>query len=140
LATQGHANLILDNLTADKKAVPMIIVMDNGYANKPANGTADNNARPVSIFEEVVINEIIPMVDTKFRTIANRRHRAIAGLSMGANQTMRIIMNNLINSRLSGALVVRQIIRAKTLLILSLSSTGSIKMVPLSTNSLRYYS
>jgi enterochelin esterase-like enzyme len=94
-ATQGHANLILDNLIADKKAVPMIIVMDNGYANKPSNGTADNNARPVSIFEEVIINEIIPMVDTKFRTIANRQHRAIAGLSMGANQTMRIIMNNL---------------------------------------------
>ncbi|MBD1363137.1 esterase [Mucilaginibacter sp. ZT4R22] len=94
-ATQGKANLILGNLIADKKAVPMIIVMDNGYANKPSNGTTDNNARPVSIFEEVVINEIIPMVDAKFRTIANGEHRAIAGLSMGANQTMRIIMNNL---------------------------------------------
>lgn len=42
-----------------------------------------------------MINEIIPMIDGKFRTIANREHRAIAGLSMGANQTMRIIMNNL---------------------------------------------
>jgi enterochelin esterase-like enzyme len=94
-ATQGKANLILDNLIADKKAIPMIVVMDNGYANKPSNGAPDNNSRPVSIFEEVVINEIIPMIDTKFRTIANREHRAIAGLSMGANQTMRIIMNNL---------------------------------------------
>ncbi len=94
-ATQGKANLILDNLIADKKAVPMIVVMDNGYANKPSNGAPDNIARPVSIFEEVVINEIIPMIDAKFRTIANREHRAIAGLSMGANQTMRIIMNNL---------------------------------------------
>lgn len=94
-ATQGKANLILDNLIADKKAVPMIVVMDNGYANKPVKGTVDNNGRPVSIFEEVMINEIIPMIDTKFRTIANREHRAIAGLSMGANQTMRIIMNNL---------------------------------------------
>lgn len=91
--TQGKANLILDNLILAKKAVPMIIVMDNGYAYKPQNG--EPNARPVSVFEEVVINEIIPMIDAKFRTITDREHRAIAGLSMGANQTMRIIMNNL---------------------------------------------
>ena len=91
--TQGKANLILDNLIAAKKAVPMIIVMDNGYAYKPQSG--DPGARPVSVFEEVVINEIIPMIDAKFRTVADREHRAIAGLSMGANQTMRIIMNNL---------------------------------------------
>ncbi|MFC3336863.1 alpha/beta hydrolase [Flavobacterium palustre] len=43
----------------------------------------------------MVINEIIPMIDAKFRTIANRENRAVAGLSMGANQTMRIMMNNL---------------------------------------------
>jgi enterochelin esterase family protein len=91
--TQGKANLILDNLIAAKKSVPMIIVMDNGYAYKPQTG--EPNARPVSVFEEVVINEIIPMIDAKFRTVADREHRAIAGLSMGANQTMRIIMNNL---------------------------------------------
>ena len=92
-STQGKANLIFDNLIAAKKAVPMIIVMDNGYAYKPQSG--EPSARPASVFEEVVINEIIPMIDTKFRTIADREHRAIAGLSMGANQTMRIIMNNL---------------------------------------------
>ncbi|WP_140484950.1 alpha/beta hydrolase-fold protein [Flavobacterium sp. GSA192] len=90
-AVQGKANLILDNLIASKKANPMIIVMDNGYAYKPQS----NTARPESVFEEVVINEIIPMIDAKFRTIANRENRAIAGLSMGANQTMRIMMNNL---------------------------------------------
>ena len=73
----------------------MIIVMDNGYAYKPSDiSTADNKTRPVSIFEEVLINEIIPMIDEKFRTLADRQHRAIAGLSMGANQTMRIVMNN----------------------------------------------
>jgi enterochelin esterase family protein len=91
--TQGKANLILDNLIAAQKAVPMIIVMDNGYAYKPQSG--EPNAGPVSVFEEVVINEIIPMIDAKFRTVADREHRAIAGLSMGANQTMRIIMNHL---------------------------------------------
>lgn len=95
-AVQGKANLILDNLVAEGKAVPMIIVMDNGYANKPQDQAAiDNKTRPVSIFEEVMINEIIPMIDAKFRTKADREHRAIAGLSMGANQTIRIIMNNL---------------------------------------------
>ncbi len=95
-AVQGKANLILDNLIASKKATPMIVVMDNGYAYKPQNNTTlDKNARPESVFEEVVINEIIPMIDAKFRTIANRENRAIAGLSMGANQTMRIMMNNL---------------------------------------------
>jgi len=95
-ATQGKANLILDNLIADKNAVPMIIVMDNGYAYKPQDiANTDKNARPASAFEEVTINEIIPMIDARFRTIADREHRAIAGLSMGANQTMRIIMNNL---------------------------------------------
>lgn len=88
-ASQGKANLILDNLIASKKANPMIIVMDNGY--KPQ----ENNPRTESVFEEVVINEIIPMIDAKFRTIANKEHRAIAGLSMGANQTMRIMINNL---------------------------------------------
>jgi enterochelin esterase family protein len=92
-ASQGKASLILDNLIAAGKAVPMIIVMDNGYAYKPQTG--ENTGRPASIFEEVMINEIIPMTDAKFRTIADREHRAIAGLSMGANQTMRIIMNNL---------------------------------------------
>ena len=95
-AVQGKANLILDNLLADKKAVPMIIVMDNGYAYKPtANTATDSKARPVSIFEEVMIDEIIPVIDERFRTIGDRKHRAIAGLSMGANQTMRIVMNHL---------------------------------------------
>jgi enterochelin esterase family protein len=95
-ASQGRANLILDNLIAEKKAVPMIIVMDNGYAYKPQAGeNGAKNARPVSAFEEVMMKEIIPMIDSRFRTLADRKYRAIAGLSMGANQTMRIIMYNL---------------------------------------------
>ncbi len=91
---QGKANLILDNLIAEKKAVPMIIVMDNGYAFKSA-AQSGKNSRPVFAFEEVFIKEIIPMIDTTFRTIADREHRAMAGLSMGANQTIQITFNNL---------------------------------------------
>ncbi|MFB9108686.1 alpha/beta hydrolase-fold protein [Flavobacterium gyeonganense] len=94
-ASQGKANLILDNLIAAKQANPMIMVMDNGYAYKPQNSQQDKKEKMLSVFEEVLITEVISMIDAKFRTISNRENRAIAGLSMGANQTMRIMMNHL---------------------------------------------
>ena len=93
-SVQGKANLIVDNLIADQKAVPIIIVMDNGYAFK-ASKNAEKGTRPLFVFEDVLIQEVIPMIDKSFRTIADREHRAMAGLSMGANQTIRITMNNL---------------------------------------------
>ncbi|RYF97778.1 MAG: esterase, partial [Chitinophagaceae bacterium] len=58
------------------------------------SNVVNNNQPPSPVFDEVMTQEIIPMIDSKFRTRADREHRAIAGLSMGANQTMRIIMNN----------------------------------------------
>lgn len=100
-SVQGKANLILDNLIAEKKALPMIIVMDKGYATKPNQAQAQNPGVPprgpggISTFEEVLINEIIPMIDVTYRTLSDRGHRAMAGLSMGANQTIQITMNNL---------------------------------------------
>jgi enterochelin esterase-like enzyme len=100
-AVQGKANLILDNLIAEKKAVPMIIVIDKGYATKPNQTPPLGGAAPArgvggsSAFEEVMIKEIIPMTDATYRTISDREHRAMAGLSMGANQTIQITMNNL---------------------------------------------
>ena len=94
-SSQGHTNLILDNLIASGDAEPMIIVMDNGYAYKPEDLENAGENRPRSSFEEVLIEEVIPQIDDKFRTIPNRENRAIAGLSMGASQTMSIIMNNL---------------------------------------------
>ncbi|WP_431292591.1 alpha/beta hydrolase [Pedobacter sp. P26] len=92
---QGKANLILDNLIAQNKAKPMIIVTDNGYALKPEATETPGKGQGISIFEDVLIEEVIPMIDKRFRTLADREHRAIAGLSMGANQTMRIVMKNL---------------------------------------------
>ena len=98
---QGRANLILDNLIAEKKAVPMIIVMDRGYASKadqsssPDRGSPQGGPEVISAFEEVLIKEIIPMIDATYRTLSDRNHRAMAGLSMGANQTIQITMNNL---------------------------------------------
>ncbi|UAB85067.1 esterase [Zunongwangia sp. SCSIO 43204] len=94
-ASQGHTNLILDNLIASGKAKKMIVVMDNGYAYEPEAMQIAKNGYPKSSFEEVLIEEVIPNIDKKFRTKSSREDRAIAGLSMGANQTMRIIMNNL---------------------------------------------
>ncbi|WP_369013908.1 alpha/beta hydrolase-fold protein [Flavobacterium anhuiense] len=94
-SAQGKANLILDNLIASKKAVPMIIVMDNGYAYKAQESNSSDKNPKESVFEDVLITEVIPMIDDKFRTIPKRENRAIAGLSMGANQTMRIMMNHL---------------------------------------------
>jgi len=98
---QGKANLILDNLIAEKKAIPMIIVIENGYASKPtttppqSSDTPGRGAGGNSAFEEVMIKEIIPMIDATYRTIADREHRAMAGLSMGGNQTCQITFHNL---------------------------------------------
>lgn len=75
---QGFADVILDNLVAEGKAEPMIIVMVSGVAQK-ADGSGDG-------FEQMVTEEVIPLVDKRFRTIADRDHRAVAGLSWGAKQ------------------------------------------------------
>jgi enterochelin esterase family protein len=87
--TQGRANFILDNLIAAKKATPMIVVMDNGYADRagtrPAPGKFD-----FAPFEKVLVSELVPHVDAHFRTLADRHHRALAGLSMGGMQALQI--------------------------------------------------
>ena len=95
-STQGRANFILDNLLAEGKAKPMIVVMDCGYASRPGEqaqpgrGGAQSNA-----FEEVVINDLIPMIDATDRTLADKEHRAMAGLSMGAGQALQIALRHL---------------------------------------------
>lgn len=93
---QGHANLILDTLIAAHQAVPMIIVMDNGYAARPPGGgpVAPPPTAGVSpdfaAFDDVMLTDVIPMIDATFRTLADRDHRAIAGLSMGANEALQL--------------------------------------------------
>jgi enterochelin esterase-like enzyme len=90
---QGKANLIMDNLIAERKALPMIVVMDNGYAmkagEKPGDGQRGNEA-----FGDVVINDLIPLIDATYRTRTDRKNRAIAGLSMGGGQAMQIGLSN----------------------------------------------
>jgi enterochelin esterase-like enzyme len=93
---QGKTDFIMDNLIAEGKAKPMLIVMDKGYATKPGEVTGTGQGRTTSTtLEEVVIKELIPLVDSNFRTLPDRKNRAMAGLSMGGGITMRITMNNL---------------------------------------------
>lgn len=93
---QGKMNFILDNLIADKKAKPMIVVMDSGYAFKTGEPMvkAEGIMQPPNHFEDVVVTDIIPMVDATYRTIADRDHRAITGLSMGSGQAVQIAFDH----------------------------------------------
>ncbi len=86
---QGRATYILDNLIADKAAEEMIVVMEQGYATK-AGAAPGANARGNEGFEDLVVNDLIPMIDATYRTKADRESRAIAGLSMGGGQAIRI--------------------------------------------------
>ncbi len=123
-STQGHVNFILDNLIAEGKAKPMIVVMENGGGsalfngpgfgrgrgpaglmggtNGPAPGGGTNqpgrggfgrglfNSGPAALFPDTLLHEVIPMIDATYRTIPDREHRALAGLSMGGMETRMI--------------------------------------------------
>ncbi len=108
--TQGKVNFIMDNLLAEKKAVPMIVVMDYGYATPPGEpvvpttpegvrGSGGRGGRnPTSNgnpFELVIVNELIPTIDREFRTLADREHRAMAGLSMGGQESLQIVSTHM---------------------------------------------
>ncbi len=112
---QGRVSQIMDNLIAEKKARPMLIVMPRGYALKPGEqsvrmrppprqpdadaaprrGPPRDFSRMFATLDEVFVNDLIPMVDTTYRTMADRDHRAMAGLSMGGMQTRSIAMAHL---------------------------------------------
>jgi enterochelin esterase-like enzyme len=92
---QGRANFIMDNLTAEGKAKPMIVVMDWGQVPMPGAPVHIPSTPPPPEITEVTIKELIPMVDATFRTVPDREHRAMAGLSMGSGQTLTIGLNNL---------------------------------------------
>jgi enterochelin esterase-like enzyme len=84
-------NIVLDNLLADGKAVPMIIVMPNGRA-LPDDRAVENpytaeNAAGFAKFERDLLDCLIPAVQAKYSTLTDREHRAIAGLSMGGGQS-----------------------------------------------------
>ncbi len=97
---QGRANIIMDNLIAEKKAVPMILVSDDQFTalkpgeaplvftgRRPAHGQRPDFKDYGVTFTEVVFNDLIPTIQSRFRTLTSRNDRAIAGLSMGGMQT-----------------------------------------------------
>ncbi len=100
---QGRAQFILDNLIAAGKARPMIVVMDRGYAARMGTqateigpGAPLGNAKVAfSTFEDVIVHDLIPTIDASYRTIPDREHRAMAGLSMGGMQTLFIAPHHL---------------------------------------------
>ena len=90
---QGKANLIMDNLIAEGKAKPFIIVMTYGMTNDVKIGGLRNfDIKP---FQTVLIDELIPYIDTNFRTLTDQSNRAMAGLSMGGFETKLITLENL---------------------------------------------
>lgn len=109
---QGKMSFIMDNLIAEGKAKPMIVVMEQGYASRPGESTAPpapprpaapgqnppprpDFTRMFSAFEDVMVKDLIPMIDATYRTIPDRENRAMAGLSMGGMQTFQITMKHL---------------------------------------------
>ena len=91
-SNQGHANLIMDNLIASGKIKPFIIVMTYGMTNDVQMGGMRNFK--IEPFQTVLIDELIPYVDSHFRTITDQPHRAMAGLSMGGMETHTITLAN----------------------------------------------
>lgn len=82
---QGKINFIYDNLIAEKKAEPAIVVMCNGMLTRDGEDAVYLDF--TEGFEAFLTEEVIPFIDQKYRTLALREHRAMAGLSMGSIQT-----------------------------------------------------
>jgi enterochelin esterase-like enzyme len=99
----GRANDILDNLLAARTIQPFLVVMPLGYGGARING--DSTGIPpkgagafggdAALYERDLLEDVIPMIDSKYRTIADRRHRAIVGFSMGGGQAGRIGLRHL---------------------------------------------
>ena len=109
---QGRMSFIMDNLIAAKKAKPMLVVMEQGYARRPGDAAAfpgpprpaapgqappprPDMSRMFSAFEDVMVKDLIPMIDATYRTKPDRENRAMAGLSMGGMQTFQITLKHL---------------------------------------------
>ena len=105
---QGRANFILDNLIAAGSCKPMIMVMAYGYARRAGQAPPDLTGKPfgspemlkamqdmAAAFEDDVTQALIPYIDSTLRTLSDREHRAMAGLSMGGMQTFQITLNHL---------------------------------------------
>ena len=91
--TVGRAAAILDNLIADNKAMPMIVVMPAGHVSRDFRLTPGVRMGH-DAFNQDLASIVLPYVDAHYRTVADRDHRALAGLSMGGLQTLNISLSN----------------------------------------------
>ena len=95
----GNPQVILDNLYADGKIEPMIVIMPNGRAMKDdravGNVFAPDKVEAFATFEQDLLNDLIPFVEKKYPVLTDREHRAIAGLSMGGGQSLNFGLGNL---------------------------------------------
>jgi enterochelin esterase-like enzyme len=96
---QGNPQLILDNLYADKKILPMIVVLPNGRAMKDDRSIGNimdrDKVQAFATFEQDLLKDLIPSVEKKYPVLKDREHRAIAGLSMGGGQSLNFGLGNL---------------------------------------------
>jgi enterochelin esterase family protein len=90
-SSMGHANFILDNLIAEKKSRPMLLVMPFGHAVPQGAPNEDQNNR---LFEQDLLNDVMPAVESRYRVAKGGRNRAVAGLSMGGMQALAIGLRN----------------------------------------------
>ncbi|MGC4102403.1 alpha/beta hydrolase-fold protein [Ferruginibacter sp.] len=95
----GKPQVILDNLYAEGKIEPMIVVMPNGRAMKDDRATgnimASDKVQAFATFEKDLLNDLIPFIEKKYPVIADKDHRAVAGLSMGGGQSLNFGLGNL---------------------------------------------
>jgi enterochelin esterase-like enzyme len=93
----GRPAVIFDNLYADKKAVPMIVVMPNGRASKgvTARDPIPKQSPAFAAFEKDLLTDLIPFIEKNYSVKADRESRALAGLSMGGGQSLNFGLNNL---------------------------------------------
>ncbi len=93
----GHPEVILDNLIADKKAVPMIVVLPKGRAQKNdrAEGNVMASAPAFANFEQDLLKDLIPFIESKYSVKTDRESRALAGLSMGGGQSLNFGLGHL---------------------------------------------
>ena len=95
----GQPQVILDNLYADNKIEPMIVVMPNGRAMKDdragKNMMSPDRVQAFATFEKDLLNDLIPFIEKKYPVIKDREYRAIAGLSMGGGQSLNFGLGNL---------------------------------------------
>jgi enterochelin esterase-like enzyme len=99
-STIGRAGFIIDNLLAEKKAKPMIVVMPNGSLPRPASPAPGAPPDPAAMaalqerFTNELLKDVVPFVEKNYRVLVGRENRAIAGLSMGGGQTLRVVTTN----------------------------------------------